>query len=161
MTEERAWPCAPQPPIVPSHSHINPVHTIQPIYQYYFNITPHLRLCLKGRLFPSHIPTETLFVFLFCPTSSCPSHIIIPYLITRIIFGGGYKYETIIRHFIRLFVTSSALSPNIFLSTLLSKTHNLCYKNKSCMPQQNNTKTPDLIFIVLDNKRTLLPIRTS
>jgi hypothetical protein len=92
---EGARPCAPQPG--PGHRLIKKnlpargltkfeKHWSTLFQQDYCSIITHLRLCLKGGLFPSNIHTETLYTFLFSPTCSCPSHLIILYLITPI-FG--------------------------------------------------------------------------
>ena len=49
------------------------------------------------------------------------------YLIVRIIFGEQYKWRnSYLCNFLQSAVTSSLLSPNIFLSTLLSKTRSIC-----------------------------------
>ena len=48
----------------------------------------HLRLGLQRGLFPSGFPTKTLYIPLLSPLrATCPTHVILFYLITRIIFG--------------------------------------------------------------------------
>jgi len=64
-----------------------------------FNIIPHLRLGLSNGLFPSDFPTNTV--------SHSPGHLI-PYCITRILFGDKYKSRiSSLRSFLRYPVACS------------------------------------------------------
>jgi len=52
----------------------------------------HLRLGLPGGLFPSGLPTKTLYTLLLSPISApCPSHLILFEFITRTFLGEEYR----------------------------------------------------------------------
>ena len=82
-------------------------------------LSSHLRLGLPSDLFPTGFPTKTLYIHLLTPIrATCRAHLD---LITRIIFVEEYRPLSSSLCSLRYSpLTSSHLSPNIFLSTLFS-----------------------------------------
>jgi len=77
-----------------------------------------LRLGLPSILFPTGFSTENLYAFHLHHTCYCPVHLIIPHLITLLIFSEAYKLRSsLLCTFLRLPITFSVLGPNIFLGT--------------------------------------------
>ena len=109
------------PTPAPILSHISPVHS--PLI-----LISHLHLGFPSYLFPSGFPTKTLYATLLSPTcATCPGHLILLDLITRIIFREQYRsFSSSLCSFLHCPLTSSLLGPNILLSTLLSNTLSLC-----------------------------------
>ena len=109
------------PPPVPILSQISLVHAPPPHFvKIHLNIFSHLCLGLPRGLFPSGSSTKTRYahVFLFILTT-CPAHLILLYLITRITFGKEYtSSSSSLCSFLHSCVPSSVLGPNILLSTL-------------------------------------------
>jgi len=87
----------------------------------------HLRLGLPSGLFPSGIPTKTLYTPLLSPIRAIsPDHIILLDLITRKIMGKKNRsLSSSSCTFLHSLVTSSLLGPNTLLSTLFSNTLSL------------------------------------
>ena len=80
------------------HLSLSWVSPIQPIlphptsWRYIVILSSHLRLGLPGGLFPSGLPTKTLYALLLSPIRSpCPAHPVLLEFITRILLGEEYR----------------------------------------------------------------------
>ena len=109
-----------QPP-VPILSHLDPVH--DPHRTSWISVlilSSHLRLGLPNCFFPSGFHTKPLYTPLLSPLrSTCPTHLILFELITRIILSEEYRsLSSSLCSFLHSPVTSSLSGPNILLSTL-------------------------------------------
>jgi len=112
------------PPPVPLLCHINPVHvSLTHFLKIHFNIILPSKYgsskWSRSLSLSSSFPIKTLHTPLLSPIrATCPTHLIILYLITRIIFCEEYRTLRFIccRFLFSPFI-SSLLGPNILLST--------------------------------------------
>ena len=111
-----------------------------------FFLTLQSRLCLgfPSGLFPSDLPTKTLYATLLSTIRArCPAHVIILDLISRTILGEQYRsLISSLCSFLHSPVTLSLLGPNILLNTLFSNTlslrSSLNVSDQDFTPIQNN-----------------------
>jgi len=62
------------------------------LLRYTLTVSSHRSPGLQSGLFPSDPPATSLSMFLFSPTrATCPAHLILCEMITRIVYGEGYK----------------------------------------------------------------------
>jgi len=87
-------------------------------------LSSRLRLGLPSGLFPSGLPTKTMYTHLFSPThSTCPAHLIFLDWMTQIILAEEYRsIRSSLCSFLHSHFISSLLGPNILLNTLFSNT---------------------------------------
>ena len=113
----------------------------------------HLRLCVSNCLFPSGLPIEILYATLLSPIrATCSAHLIILDLITRIIFGDGYRsLSSSLCSLILSSVTSALLSQNSF-TTPYCRTPSayVSYTSWETKPHTVRNTTQNYISIYLD-----------
>ena len=128
-----------------SASSIQSTHTQNYFLKILFSIILLIQLVLLSGLFPSGFPTITLYKPLLSPKPTMyPSHFLLLDLITRRFCDTYRLWISTPCSLLQSAVTLSLLSPNIFLSTLLSNTFSLSslgvtdqdLKVKQCMTQQ-------------------------
>jgi hypothetical protein len=111
------------PPHVPVLRQINPVHAPLPTSRRSILILRSLlRLGLPSGLFPSGLPTKTLYTSLLSPICvTCPVHLILLYVITRIFGEENRSLSSSLCSFPHSHVTTSFLG-QIFSSASYSQT---------------------------------------
>ena len=117
------------PPSAPILSQINPVHASPTTSRRFIVILySHLSIGLPSGFFPSYFPNKILYTLLLSPIhATCAFHLILPDLITRMVFSEEYRLlSSSLCSFLHSPATLSFLNPNIFLSTLFSNTLSLC-----------------------------------
>jgi hypothetical protein len=147
------------PPLVPILSQINPIHTT--LSKIHFNIVHHLSLGIHSGLFLSGCPINILYVFLLPIRATCPAHLILPDLVTLIMFDEEYKlWSTSLCSLLQPPVTSCLFGPNFPLNTLFSHTLSLCsslnVRDQVSYPHRTTGKITvlhSLIFMFLDSRR--------
>jgi len=114
MEPKCSLPCSQQPTNCPILSQSNGRTTLQ--------VQSHLHLRLPSGLFPSDFLTNTLHEPPHPTTHTIfPAYLILPDLITRIIFGKEYRsLSSSLRSLLHSPVPSALLDLNSFLSTLFS-----------------------------------------
>ena len=87
-------------------------------------LSTHLCLGLPSSLFPSSLPSKTLYTPLSSPIcTTCPAHLILLDFITHTILGEEYKlFSSSLCNLLHSPITSSFLDPNILLNTMFSNT---------------------------------------
>ena len=137
-------------PPVPILCQIDSFHT--PTSDFLKIPSSHLSLGLPSGLFPSGFPTKTVYTSLLAPIrAKCPAHHIILDFITRKILGDEHRpLSSSLCSFLHSLVTSSPLSPNILLSTLLSNTLSLRCSFLNVSDQVSHTYKNNSQIIVLN-----------
>jgi hypothetical protein len=67
MEPEGLLPCSQEPSLVPILSQIHPIHATPSYLTFFIILSTHLRLVLPSGHFPSGMPTNILYAFLFSP----------------------------------------------------------------------------------------------
>ena len=111
------------PPPFPILSQINP----SPSWRSILILTSHIHLGLPSGLFPSYLPTKMMYAIpLFPICATWPAHFILLNHPNNIWWGSTDDKTPCYVVFSTPLISLSLLGSNIFLSTLLSNTLNLC-----------------------------------
>jgi len=116
-----------------SHLSLSSASSIQSLFPHpiswraIFLLSSHLRLGLPSGLFPSDFTTKICIHFSSPPIrATCPAHLILLDLITRIMLGEEYRsLSSSLWSFLHSAVTSSFLGPNILFNSLFPNTLSL------------------------------------
>ena len=136
-----------RPPPLPVLSQISTVHfSSSHFLKTPFNVSFSSRPVFSKGSF-SGIPTITLYVYLLSLVlATYPAHLILLYLITRIIYGEEYRPQSpSLCCLLQSPVISSLLGPNIFISTPFSTTLSLRFslhmRDQASLPHKKTAKT--------------------
>ena len=138
-----------------SLSWTNPIQSIYPhpnSWRSILILSTHLRLGLPSGLFPSDLPSKTLYTPLSSPISAtCPAHFTFLDFITRTILGEEYKsFSSSLCNLPHSPATSSLLGPNILLNTMFSNTFSFL-SSRNVNDQVSHPYKPTGEIIVLYN----------
>ena len=133
------------PPPVLILIQLDPVHTPRhpTSWRFILILSSHPHLGLPSGLFLSGFPSKTLRKPLLSPIrATCPAHLILLDLITRILFSEQYtSLSSSLFNFLHSLAASSLLGPNILLSTLFSNTLSLFLPHVSDQVSHPDTTT--------------------
>jgi hypothetical protein len=112
------------PPTEPILNQINPVHAIHPISRRSILILSSHYKPRSSKWFPSFgFHHQTLYRPLLPPIrATCPAHLILLYVITRILREEYWSWRSSVCNFLQSAVPSSLIHSHVFLSTLLCLT---------------------------------------
>ena len=115
------------PPTVAIPNRTNPIRAPSHFLKIYLILSSRLHLGLPSCLFPSGLPTKTLYLPLpFSTRVTCPAHCILLEFITPTSFGEQYRsLSSSLCNFLHSSVTSSLLGPNNVLSISFWSTFSL------------------------------------
>jgi hypothetical protein len=130
--------------------HASPSHFFKILFNIILTSTRRLSSCL----FPSGLPTKTLYARLLSPIhAKCPADIFILDLITRLIYGEKYRARSYsLRSLLHSPFTSSLLGPNIHLSILFSNNlslHSSLHVSEQVSHSYKRTSNLTVLYIVM------------